>query len=80
MIKGDAVSIMTVDAHCRLHQAMERYHYRLDLLKDVFTSIEPPAAKLRRIDSLREPMEGFDYKLALNRIGSDMAGKLVKTS
>jgi hypothetical protein len=59
---------MTVEALCRLHQAMERYHYRLDLLKDVFTSIEPPAAKLRRIDSLREPMEGFDYKLVLNRI------------
>lgn len=68
MIKGDAVSIITVEALCRLHQAMGRYHYRMDLLKDVFTAIEPPAAKLRRIEELREPMEGFDYKLVLNRI------------
>jgi hypothetical protein len=62
------VSIMTVEALQLLHRAMNRYHYRLDLLKDVFTSIESPAAKLRRIRSLTEPMINFDYQLVLNKI------------
>ena len=68
-IKGDAVSIMSVEAIIRLHQAVSRYHYRLDSLKDIFFKIEPPAEKLRRIEEeLNKPMQNFDFRLVLEKI------------
>ncbi len=62
------VSIMEVDAMVALLHAMNRYHYPLDMVKEVFTAIESPAEKLERIRKLDQPFEAFDYAQLLNRI------------
>jgi hypothetical protein len=62
------VSIMTVEALIKLHEAIDEYQYPLDLLKDIFTQIEPPAKKLQRIEELQNPLEDFEYKSALEDI------------
>jgi hypothetical protein len=67
-IKGDAASIMTVEALIELGRAMHKYHYGLDLLKPVFCEIEPPDKKLERIRKLNAPMDGFDYRGVLEEI------------
>jgi len=67
-IQDKAASIMTVEAIILLHQAMERYHYSLDLLKDIFCIIEPPITKKRRIQELHSPTRNFDYKTVIEDI------------
>ena len=67
-IQDKAASIMTVEALILLHQAMERYHYSLDLLEDIFCKIEPPAVKKRRIKELQSPTQNFDYKAVIEEI------------
>lgn len=67
-IQDKAASIMTVEALILLHQAMERYHYSLDLLENVFCKIEPPAVKKRRIEELQSPTQNFDYKAFIEEI------------
>lgn len=62
------VSIMTVETLGALLQAMEDFGYPLDVLKDVFVELEPPAAKLARIRSLQSPTEDFDYRRLLEAI------------
>lgn len=62
------VSIMTVEALIKLREAIETYHYPLDLLKEIFTKIEPPAQKLQSIEGLQSPTDDFEYKAVLEDI------------
>jgi len=64
-----------------LHQTVEKFGYSLDLLKDVFCTIETPKAKLERIRRLQSPTQGFNYKALLDDIwqrqGSESINDLV---
>ena len=62
------VSIMQVDALNYLLKVMTDYHYPLDLVKEVFTTIETPVEKMARIKQFDEPLHGFDFLELLNRI------------
>lgn len=68
------VGIMEVDALVRLLYAVRRFAYPLDVVKDVFTTIEPPTAKLERIRKLEHPVENFDYSQFLEDVWSRQAG------
>ncbi|HXM46917.1 MAG TPA: hypothetical protein VN956_03540 [Pyrinomonadaceae bacterium] len=72
---------MTVEAIIELHQAVEQFGYPLDLLKEVFCTIETPKGKLERIRRLQSPTQGFDYKALLDDIwkrqGSESKNDLV---
>ena len=75
------VSIMELAAVEELHGAIMTYSYPLPLLKDIFFSLDTPAEKLSRIESLVAPVEGFDYRALLEEIwrrqGSEAKGELV---
>lgn len=62
------VSIMEVEALKSLLSVMEKYSYPLDMVREVFTALESPGAKLERIQALDRPLEEFDYPLLLQRI------------
>jgi hypothetical protein len=62
------VSIMTVEALILLSEVVSEFGYPLNLIKDVFTAIEPPAEKLQRISKLRSPASDFDYPKLLELI------------
>jgi hypothetical protein len=69
------VSIMTVEALSELYDAIEKFGYPLDMLKDVFTIIEPPVAKLARIRSLTHVTDGIDNRLLLDEIWRRQSGE-----
>lgn len=75
------VSIMTVDALIKLHEAMDEYQYPLNLVKDIFTKLETPYEKLESIEKLQKPTDDFEYKAVLKAIwkkqGDDAEGEFV---
>lgn len=77
---GD-VSIMTVEALALLYEAVDRFGLPLDLLREVFTAIEPPASKLARIATLTDVGDEWDNRAILNAIwqrqNSEAMGDLV---
>ncbi len=66
--ESGVVSVMTVQALIELHEAVEEFGYPLDLLKEVFCTIETPRAKLERVRQLKTPTQGFDYRALLDDI------------
>ncbi len=68
------VSIMTVEALIKLHEAIDEYQYPLDLLTEIFTEIETPVKKLLSIDSLQNPLENFEFKSLLDDIARWQSG------
>ena len=62
------VSIMQVDALISMVKVMNRYLYPLDNVKDIFTALESPEEKLKKIEKLNQPLETFDYRGLLDRI------------
>ena len=68
------VSIMQVDALKELLMVMDRFVYPLDLVKDVFTTIESPTEKLERISKLDKPLEYFDYRRLLDHLWEYQGG------
>ncbi len=62
------VSIMTTDALIKIADVVHEFGYPLDVIKDVFTTIESPTEKLERIRRLGSPAEDFNYKLLLETI------------
>ena len=74
-----SVSIMQVDSLIEMMYVMNRYFYPLDTVKEVFTTIESPVAKLNRIAELNRPLETFDYRSLLEEIwlrqGRDTKGR-----
>ena len=68
------VSIMEVEALEEIYLAVTRFSYPLPLLRDVFTTIEVPSEKLKRIRGLTEPAKGFDYSRLLEVIWRRQGG------
>lgn len=62
------VSIMTVDALAALYRAVLDFGYPLDSIRDVFTTLESPDDKHRRIERLESPLDDFDYRALLEDI------------
>lgn len=62
------VSILTVEALTKLLKAVDRYKYPLTELKEIFTTLEPPAEKILRIEKLDKPLLSFDYLELLEKI------------
>jgi hypothetical protein len=69
------VSIMTVEALSELYDAIDTFGYPLDMLKDVFTTIETPAAKLERIRQLTVVTDGVDNRAVLDEIWRRQSGE-----
>jgi hypothetical protein len=69
------VSIMTVEALSELYDAIETFGYPLDMLKDVFTVVETPSAKLARIRSLTLVTDGIDNRALLDEIWRRQRGE-----
>jgi hypothetical protein len=65
-VKG--VSIMTVEALGELFDAVVRFGFPLDLLKDIFTIVETPSQKLQRIRELTDLSEEWDNRAILDAI------------
>lgn len=68
------VSIMEVEALIAIMYAVKEHSYSLETLKDVFTSVESPIDKLKRISQLQQPLNNFDYSELLNRIWDYQGG------
>ena len=75
------VSIMEVEALENVHRSIVKFSYPLPLLRDIFTKLDTPAEKRRRIEGLTTPGEGFDYGALLKEIwrrqGDTAAGDVV---
>ena len=75
------VSIMETDAIERLHSAIVKFSYPLPLLRDVLTTLDTPDEKMKRIEGLTTPVEGFNYRELLEQIwhrqGSTAEGDVV---
>lgn len=69
------VSIMTVDALSEPYDAIDAFGYPLDMLKDVFTVIETPSAKLHRIRGLTLVTDGIDNRALLDEIWRRQSGE-----
>jgi Histidine kinase-, DNA gyrase B-, and HSP90-like ATPase len=72
---GGGVSIMTVEALSELYDAIETFGYPLDMLKDIFTVVEPPVEKLARIRSLTIVTDGIDNRALLDEIWRRQSGE-----
>lgn len=70
---GD-VSIMETDALEAVYGAVMRFSYPLALLRDIFTTLQTPAAKLTTVGSLERPEKDFDYSVLLDEIWERQAG------
>ena len=64
----DKVIIMEVEALVQLAIAVQLYHYPLDLIKPVFTTLESPEAKLEHIHQLQAPEQTFDFYELVERV------------
>jgi len=73
--ESEVVSVMTVEALINLHEAIDKFGYPLDLLKEVFCEIETPKKKLERIQKLKMPTEDFDYKALLDELWNRQGGE-----
>lgn len=77
----EGVSIMTVEALISLHEAVNKFNYSQDLLKDVFCKIETPRAKMERVIRLMTPTEEFNYRKLLGELwkrqGAESSGDFV---
>ena len=62
------VSIMEVDALIEIMNVVKKYSYTLDSIKDIFTKIESPFEKLKRITDLGQPFNDLSYQTLLNMI------------
>lgn len=62
------VSIMTVETLAELYDAISRFGFPLDTLKDVFATVETPEQKLARIRELTDMSEGWDNRAILDAI------------
>lgn len=71
------VSIVTTDALVALLRLVRRFGYPLDLIKDVFTIVESPAEKTKRIADLSKPSPGFDWRQLLEDIWTWQGGQYV---
>lgn len=69
------VSIMTVEALSELYDAIDTFGYPLDMLKDIFTTIETPVAKLDRIRRLTLVTDGIDNRTVLDEIWRRQSGE-----
>jgi len=63
-----SVSIMTVEALNLLSEIVNEFGYPLDIIRDVFTTLETPPEKLKRIQGLQSPQRDFDYERLLNSV------------
>ncbi|MDE2974675.1 MAG: ATP-binding protein [Gemmatimonadota bacterium] len=68
------VSIMQIEALEAIHTAVMRFSYPLALLRDVFTMLQTPAAKLTTVGGLAKPDKDFDYSELLENIWTRQAG------
>ena len=75
------VSVMETDAIERIHSAIVKFSYPLPLLRDVLTTLDTPNEKMKRIEGLTTPVEGFNYRELLEQIwgrqGSTAEGDVV---
>lgn len=62
------VSIMETDALVKLAEVMNRYYYSLSQVKPIFTEIEPPELKMKKIEALDDPFDHFDFRPLLDKI------------
>ena len=62
------VSPMTTNALARLHDAVTRFSYPLDTIKNILFDLEPPDEKLERISKLEHPQRDFDYRRLLEDV------------
>lgn len=69
------VSIMDVPTLAELLRIMDKYHYPLDLVKDIFTIIESPEKKMTRVKELDKPLSTFNYRRLLDLIWQEQAYK-----
>ena len=79
--EAGGVSIMETAALEKLHAAIVRFSYPLPLLRDVFTRLDTPSDKMKAVDGLATPVEGFNYRELLEQIwdrqGSTAEGDVV---
>ena len=68
------VSIMQTEALEAVYAAVMRFSYPLALLRDVFTTLQTPAAKLATVEGLAKPDNDFDYLKLLEEIWRRQAG------
>jgi hypothetical protein len=69
------VSIMTVEAMGALYDAIDTFGYPLDMVKEIFTIVEPPAAKLQRIQELTVLTDDIDNAALLAEIWRRQRGE-----
>lgn len=69
------VTIVTVDTLAKLLEAVRAYHYPLSDILNVLEEVESPAEKLDRVQGLRNPTEGFDFRGVLEEIWKRQQGQ-----
>ncbi len=69
------VSIIQTAELLALANAIRRFGYGLDTVKDVFLAIESPAAKRSRIEALARPQSGFDWRTFLDAVWKRQSGQ-----
>lgn len=62
------VSVVTVQCLRELYGALQQNHYPLSSMVEVLRTIEPPAVKLKAVQSLKRPTEKFDVRNLLDRL------------
>lgn len=55
------VSIMEVGALLEIAKSVQKNSYSLDSLKEIFTTLESPIDKMKRIEEIESPFENFSY-------------------